>query len=400
MTKPMWFSRWWLVLVGAGAMGVAGTYQFIWSSIRPALGAQLGASSTALGTVFTLFVIAQTLAQFPAGKVRDRYGPRVPVLVAGVLLAAGYVGTALATNILAVSIAYTIGGIGAGIAYTVAVNTPVKWFSDRRGLATGIVTMAYGGVSVLLIPFVRGGIAAAFGRTVVVLGIVASATCLLAAAVLRDPTGTDESAASSGSSTAAYTWRETARTWQFWVLYVVFIAVNGVGLMIIEKAVAFATSLGLSPGVATGAASALALADSLGLIVIGGASDRLGEIRTAGSTLILCGVTLAAATVLGANGFGVAFVVLLGGAAFFRSPVFSIFPNLVGEYYGEARSSENYAVLYSSKVWGGVIGGTATSALIASLGWRTSFLLGAGTIALAGAGVFALEPVDRGSIAR
>ena len=400
MTKPMWFSRWWLVLVGAGAMGVAGTYQFIWSSIRPALGAQLGASSTALGTVFTLFVVAQTLAQFPAGKARDRYGPRVPVFVAGVLLAAGYVSTALATSIFAVCVAYIIGGAGAGIAYTVAVNTPVKWFSDRRGLATGVVTMAYGGVSVLLIPFVRGGITAAFGRTVVVLGIVASVICLLAAAVLRDPTGMGESEASSGSSTAAYTWRETARTWQFWVLYVVFIAVNGVGLMIIGKAVAFATGLGLSPTVATGAASALALADSLGLILIGGASDRLGKIRTAGSTLILCGVSLAAATILGANGLGAAFVILLGGAAFFRSPVFSIFPNLVGEYYGEARSSENYAVLYSAKVWGGVIGGTATSVLIASLGWSMSFLLGAGAIALAGAGVFALEPVDRESTAR
>jgi OFA family oxalate/formate antiporter-like MFS transporter len=392
--------RWGLVLAGAGAMGVAGTYQFVWSSIRPALDTQLGVSSTALGTVFTLFVIAQTLAQFPAGKVRDRHGPRLPLLVAAVLLAVGYAGTGVATGVFAVAVSYTIGGIGAGIAYTVAVNTPVKWFSDRRGLATGVVTMAYGGVSVLLIPFVRGGITAAFGRTIVVLGIVAGTTCLLAAAVLRDPTRTDESEASSGSSTAAYTWRETTRTWQFWVFYGVFILVNGVGLMIIGKAIAFATGLGLSPATATGAASALALADSLGLIVIGGASDRLGEVRTAGLTLSLCGVSLAAATLLGANGFGKTFVVLLGAAAFFRSPVFSIFPNLVGEYYGEARSSENYAVLYSAKVWGGVIGGTATSVLIASLGWTVSFLLAAGAVALTGIGVFALEPVDRGSIAR
>lgn len=395
MRKWLGFSRGWLVLFSAGAMGVAGTYQFIWSSIRTAIGMRLDASAAALGTVFTLFVIAQTLAQLPAGRIRDRYGPRIPLFVAAGFLAAGYIGTAYATNVLMVYLSYAIGGTGAGIAYTVAVNTPVKWFTDRRGLATGIVAMAYGGVSVLLIPFVRGGITATFERTLVALGAVVGVICLLATVVLRDPSSEYESTDTSADAVAAYTWRETVRTWQFWVLYAVFIVVNGVGLMVIGKAVAFATGLGLSPAVATGAASALAIADSAGLLVIGGISDRVGEVRTAGMTLVLCGVSLAAATVLGMNGLGATFILLLGAAAFFRSPVFSIFPNLVGEYYGKDRSSENYAVLYSAKVWGGVIGGTATSLLIASIGWVPSFLLGAGAIALAGFGVFILHPVDR-----
>ena len=193
-------------------MGVAGTYQFIWSSIRTALGMRLDASAAALGTVFTLFVVAQTLAQFPAGKVRDRYGPRIPLLVAAGFLTAGYIGTAYAPNVPTIYLSYTIGGIGAGIAYTVAVNTPVKWFADHRGLATGVVTMAYGGVSVLLIPFVRGGITAAFGRTLIILGAVAGVVSLLAAAVLRDPSEENESV-DTPVDAAAYTWRETARTW-------------------------------------------------------------------------------------------------------------------------------------------------------------------------------------------
>ncbi|WP_053948502.1 hypothetical protein [Halolamina sediminis] len=43
------FSRWWLVAVGALAMGTAGTYQFVWSSIRGPLGTQVGASEATLG---------------------------------------------------------------------------------------------------------------------------------------------------------------------------------------------------------------------------------------------------------------------------------------------------------------------------------------------------------------
>ena len=138
-----------------------------------------------------------------------------------------------------------LGGVGAGTAYTVAINTPVKWFSDRRGLATGVVTMAYGGVSVLFIPFVRGGVASAFARTLVILGAATGVACLLAAAVLHDPTdpadstdpsepadladpkGSSESGIPNSTDSAAYTWRETVRTWQFWVLYGVFVVVNG-----------------------------------------------------------------------------------------------------------------------------------------------------------------------------
>jgi OFA family oxalate/formate antiporter-like MFS transporter len=135
--------RWGLLVVAAGAMGAAGTYQFVWSSIRPVLGTRLAITEGGLGTVFTVFVICQTLSQFPAGWFRDRYGPRLPLAVGAGLVTVGYLGTAYAGGALGALLSYAAGGIGAGVAFTVAVNTPVKWFEDRRGLATGLVTMAY-----------------------------------------------------------------------------------------------------------------------------------------------------------------------------------------------------------------------------------------------------------------
>ncbi len=49
-----------------------------------------------LGTVFTLFVATQTLAQFPAGRIRDRDSLRNVLPVAAVLLAVGSAGIGLA----------------------------------------------------------------------------------------------------------------------------------------------------------------------------------------------------------------------------------------------------------------------------------------------------------------
>jgi len=390
-------SPWLLVGVAALAMGAAGTYQFVWSSIRPGLAAQVGASETSLGTVFTIYVIAQTVSQFPAGRFRDRHGPRLPMLVGAALLAAGYVGTGLATETTTVYLAYGAGGAGAGVVYTVAVNTPVKWFTERRGLATGVVTLMYSGLSVLFIPFVRGGVETDFEATLLAVGAATGLAALLGALVLRDPeraTDGGDSDPDPEAADRAHGWRTAVRTWQFWVLYVMLVAVNGVGLMLIGKAVAFVEQFGFPGALATAAASVVALSDAAGILTIGGASDRLGRERTLAASVTVCGVVLAAAVPLGEMGYGVAFVGALGAAAFFRSPVFSVVPALVGEYYGQARSSENYALLYTAKVWGGVGGGVVASGLIADVGWEATFLLGAA--AMTGVGLLAglLRPVE------
>ncbi|MFB6097330.1 MAG: MFS transporter [Haloferacaceae archaeon] len=405
-------SRWWFVAVAALAMGTAGIYQFGWSSIRLALGARTGAPETALGTVFTLFVVFQTVAQFPAGWVRDRYGPRIPLLAGAGCLALGFAGVGLARSLPAAYAAYAVGGVGVGVAYTIAVNTAVKWFTDRRGLATGIVTMAYSGVSFLVIPAIRLGVDSAFETTLFALAGATGAAALLAAVVLRDPDGAtatdggesagvdddhttgDESTGIDASDERSHTWREAIRTWQFWLLYGVFVVVNGVGLMVIGKVVSYASALSLPAFAGTASASMVALADAGGVFVVGGLSDRFGRRRTAAASLVLCGIALAGAVAFGARGVPLGFVALIAAAAFFRSPPFSIFPSIVGEFYGRAHSSENYAALYTAKLFGGVFGGTVASALVVSIGWSQSFALGAGLIALAGVAVTFLRPVS------
>jgi OFA family oxalate/formate antiporter-like MFS transporter len=259
---------------------------------------------------------------------------------------------------------------------------------------------------VLIIPSVRSGLAGDFAGTLTVLGAGAGLVCLVGAVTLRDPPGMSDGATRSdggeadvaeGTSAAAgeaYSWRETVRTWQFWLLYLVMIVVNAVGLMIIGKAVAAAQHYGIAAAAATATASALALADGAGIVIFGGLSDRFGRERIIAVTLGLCGVATVLAVQAGRASSGLWFVVLLAAAAFFRSPVFAVAPSLLGEYYGPARSSENYALLYTSKVWGGVGGGVVASLLIATVGWSSSFVAGGVAVTAAGLLTTRLEPVE------
>ena len=397
--------RWLLVAVAAAVMGAAGTYQFVWSTISGAVGARVTASPAALGTIFTVYIVAQTAVQFPAGSIRDRYGPQWVLALGGVFLFAGYAGLGLAGNYLLAVVAYGLGGIGSGMAYTVAVNTPVKWFTDRRGLATGVVTTAFAAGSVVVIPLVRARVGADYTTTLVLLGLAVGSVGLLGALVIRDPPRArhdegDATPVENGGTSAvdvggSVGWRTVVGTWQFWVFYVVMLVVDGVGLMLIGQSVGFTRGLGLSSATATTVASVVALADALGVIVMSTLSDRFGGERTVGVSLVLGGCSLGGAILVGLRGLSPVFVLLVAGTAFFRSPVFAIFPSLVGRYYGRARSSENYALVYSAKVPGGVFGGTVTGLMVAALGWPRSFAIGAVLLALAGLLAFTLRPNER-----
>ncbi|WP_433634652.1 MFS transporter [Halomicrococcus sp. NG-SE-24] len=319
-------------------------------------------------------------------------GPRIPLFASGALFLSGFSGAALAPTLPALYLWFALGGAGVGIVYDIAVNTPSRWFDERRGMATGAVSMAFSGTSFVLIPFIRRGVDAAFVPTLSVLAVATGGSSLVAAGILRDPAIPEpERARASGGDAAtgsAITWRTMVRTRRFWFLYAVFVVVNGVGLMVIEKVVAYANRLGLSPTAATTAAALVALGQATGVLVLGSLSDRLGRERTLIVSLVFCGGALAATVVAGQSTLDWAFVLLAGVTMFFRSPSFAIMPGLVGEYYGEKYSSENYAVLLTAKLWGGIFGGTVTSVLVLRLGWSTTFLMAAG-LAL-GAGIAAL----------
>ncbi|GGN09388.1 OFA family MFS transporter [Halarchaeum nitratireducens] len=397
------FSRWWLVAAAAGMMAVVGPYQYVWSSLRSPVARHLGVDAAVLSTVFTLFVVFQAGSQFPVGWWRDRHGPRGICALAAVLAGGGYVALAYASAVWQVYLAYSLGAVGVGIVYTVAVNTALKWFPDRRGLTSGIGTMAFAAGPAALVPVVRTitGPAAPDGAYVSLLrtvGLGIFVVVLAGALVIRDPPDgwldgrDDEPSLAEGGR--QYTWREMLRTWQFWLMYAMFVAVSGSGLMLTEKIVDYADHLGLAAVVATLAATLLPLSSAVGRLILGEAADRFDPVRTMASSFVLCGLGLFAVVHFGIRGTPAVFVTAVVVATFFWSPKYTLFPTVVAEYYGTDHSSANYALLYSGKIWGGVLGGTVTGLLVTSLGWNRTFLLGGALAVVAGLAALFLRPPE------
>ncbi|MFB6157086.1 MAG: OFA family MFS transporter [Haloferacaceae archaeon] len=394
------FSRWWLIVGAAVAMAVVSPYQYVWSSIEGPLARDLGVPLPQLGFVFTLFVVFQAGSQFPVGWWRDRHGPRAISFLAAALAGGSYFLLAHATAVWQLYLLYSLGAVGVGIVYTVSVNTALKWFPDRRGLTTGVGTMAFAGGAALFVPFVRANATvAAYDGVLRTMGVVIGLGILLSAVLVRDPPdgwhGTDEAGDAGGVGAAADADvgpRTMLRTWQFWLMYGMFVGVSGAGLMLTAKVVSFADAMGLTALTATTSATALPVAGGVGRLLLGDVSDRVSRHRAMAASFTLCGLGLWAVVWFGTRGMSLGFVAAVVVATFFWSPQYTLFPSLVGDYYGEAHSSANYALLYSGKMWGGVFGGAVAGWLVLQTGWADAFRLGGGLAVASGAAALLLRP--------
>ncbi|WP_123619263.1 MFS transporter [Halorubrum sp. CSM-61] len=406
------FSRWWQIVAAAGMMAAVSPYQYVWSSIEQPLAESLDIALPALGAVFSFYVVFQSLSQFPAGKWRDSRGPGALTFLAALLAGGGYVGLAYATALWQLYLLYSLGAIGVGIVYTVAVNTAVKWFPDRTGLTTGVGTMAFAGGSALVVPYVRANATvAAYSDVLRNVGLGILVVTLVGAFLLRDPPddwlglddgegaeSDDEKGEDRSDDLAAslrgraYTTREMLSTWQFWLLYAMFVAAAAADLVVIANVVRFAEQFGLAAVVATASATLLPVAAGVSRMILGEASDRFDRKRVMAVSFVLAGLFRLALIAAGSSGSGVAFVALVLGAMFFSSPLYVYFPSLLADYYGARNSSGNYAVLYTAKVGGGVFAGTVTGYLVATAGWVPTFALGGGLAIAAGLAALLLRP--------
>ncbi|MCC6714279.1 MAG: OFA family MFS transporter [Gammaproteobacteria bacterium] len=110
-----------------------------------------------LGWMYTLFFVLLGCAAAIWGGWLERAGPRKAGLVSAVCWCGGLLISALGVYWHQLWIMWlgsgVIGGIGLGLGYISPVSTLIKWFPDRRGMATGMAIMGFGGGAMIGSPF-------------------------------------------------------------------------------------------------------------------------------------------------------------------------------------------------------------------------------------------------------
>ena len=148
------YNRWFQLCASLIAMIMIANLQYSWTLFVNPMHQATGWKVSDIQWAFTLFILFQTWVQPCQGWLIDRLGPRGFITAAGVLCGIGWGGLGLVHSLPVLYVLYTLAGIGAALVYGGSIGGALKWFKERRGLASGIMAAGFGGGTALFIPFI------------------------------------------------------------------------------------------------------------------------------------------------------------------------------------------------------------------------------------------------------
>ncbi|HTQ33839.1 MAG TPA: OFA family MFS transporter [Stellaceae bacterium] len=375
------YSRWVVFIAAFFAMAIISPYEYAWSSMSGHIGGIYQWSHEQIGWMFTLFVIFESVGTLPGGILRDRFGPRWVTAISGLIAGLGIFATSLGPSYPLVLLLWCIGSFFAGFIYNTCVTTGNKWFPDKRGITTGLIAGAFAWGALPFIFPIRAipktSPDSVFFNVIYIMAAIIGGVAIVASLFMKDPPvgwrppgWTPQSKAVERPSSHQYTLTEALGTWQMWLLIVSFVLISSAGLAGVSKIVRYSNSFHFTAAAATAAAGGITIANGLGRVVLGGVSERIGREMAMVVTYILTGIFLFLTIYAGNSGSETLFVITAILAIFCWGPLFTLFPSIIGQYYGDMAAGSNYGILYAiAKGSGGIYGGVLSAVLITQHGF-------------------------------
>ncbi len=382
-------NRWAQLALGVIAMMAISSPQYVWTLFTSPLNQKLGTTLAELQWTVSLLVILQTwFSPFQAYLV-DRFGPRLLISVGALLSGGSWVLAAGASNLWALYLTYgVIGGFGTGIIYVGIIGLMVRWFPDRRGLATGLAAAGYGfGAFFTSFPIDSMIKSSGYAYTLVVWGCVQAVIGVLAAQWLRTPPENYAAPSAAQATPVAaqqvrrsFTPREMLRSPIFYLLFVMMSMMSTSGLMVVFNVGPFAKDFGVANMLVLGMA-ALPLSLTLSRVTngltrpfFGWVSDRIGREPTMALAFSLeCIAILILFAFINQPAL---FVVLTGLVFFGWGEIFSLFPSTLTDTFGPKFAATNYGFLYIAQGVGSILAGPAAAFLKQTTGsWNAVFIV-------------------------
>ena len=369
---------------------------YAWSVFANPLAAVIseatGSAVTAanLSIVFTIANSVGPITMISGGFINDKIGSKWLLFIGGLLFGAGMIGSGLSKSIGLLIVCYGLGvGLAIGLIYGSTVSSSIKLFPDKKGLAGGLTTAAYG-ISSVLIPPVANGLIEGRGieKAMVILGIIMMviivACGFIYAACFKKYTAHQNNEGSASPAAGGMKWNQMLKTPYFYVMIIMLCMGAISGLMITSQASPLAQGIFGMP--AAGAAvivSILALFNTGGRLLSGAVSDRIGIINTLRITFILfiLGQALLLISLSAGSGLFIAGVCVVGLC--FGS-IMGIYPSFTAKKFGAAHNSVNYGIMFCGFALAGYLGPMLLNTVYNSTGaYNLAFIIAA-ALALAG----------------
>jgi len=279
-----------------------GIYDSFGIFLTPLLNEFNWARATASGAYSLSFILLGVVGIL-WGRMTDRYGPRIVLILCGLLIGSGYLLMSQVNNLwhLYLFLGVMVGS-GMGGTWAPLLSLVSRWFSKRRGLMTGVVLTGLSAGGMISPPIINHlisnyGLSTAY----LVLGGVILVLIVLAAQFLKlDPSKIGQSPDGiiegnheiSKQDSDGYSLREAFHTPQCWLLLLMFSCLGFCFFSIVIHIVPHAIDLGISRGSAALILTINGGASIVGNFVMGRVGDRIGPRRVFNICFILTAVAV------------------------------------------------------------------------------------------------------------
>lgn len=273
----------WLIAASAVGIHISIGSAYAWSVFTNPMVDAYGWGTTEISMAFSIAIFMLGFSAAFMGKFVEKHGPRKSGMLSALFFGIGVAGSGLATAMGSLYMLYlfygVIGGIGLGIGYIAPVSTLVKWFPDRRGLATGLAIMGFGFAALISGPAAASLIeSVGISSTFYIMGAIYFVVMTLSAQYLAPPpkgwlpkgymekeqNGKGKIKADLSQLTAA----EAIKTRRFWILWTMLFLNVTCGIAVISVASPMAQEI-------TGMTS-IAAATMVGVMGLFNGGGRLG----------------------------------------------------------------------------------------------------------------------------
>ncbi|HAL44781.1 MAG: hypothetical protein A2Y12_20325 [Planctomycetes bacterium GWF2_42_9] len=311
---------------------------YAWSIFVPELVKNYGYNTAQTQLVFGSTICCVTLVMLFTGKLENKLGPRIMLMISSVIMFSSYfTGSFSGTNFIILLIGCGIlSGVAIGFGYLSVLAVSMRWFEDRKGFACGMVVAGYG-LGAVLLSFIaqillnRGWDVMRIFRFV---GFVFGVVIFICAMIITNPANTHKE-----KIAATLKYSEIFRKKRFFILAGATGLGTFSGLMFLGNLKPIAIFLGYDSFVALMAIWIISMSNALGRMVGGVAYDRF---KTMSIKTILIAITIISLLLLAGDIDKIMFLLMVITVGLSYGWLISNIPAQVSEEYGH----QNFGMIF------------------------------------------------------
>ena len=159
MSETVKHKGWMVTMAGLGinlALGILYTWSIFKAEIAKE-GSGFSWDAAAINDPYAVCCLVFAFAMIFAGKVQDKFGPRITALIGGILVGIGFLWISTTTSYASWVLGFgVLVGVGIGFGYSSATPPALKWFpAAKTGLIAGLVVSGFGLASVYIAPLAK-----------------------------------------------------------------------------------------------------------------------------------------------------------------------------------------------------------------------------------------------------